>query len=37
MLLDKIENIALTDLEGNTVSLHDFHGKKTLIFMWASW
>ncbi|ERJ11382.1 peroxiredoxin family protein [Haloplasma contractile] len=37
MLLQKIQNIELSDLNGNTVSLKDFRGKNTLIFMWASW
>jgi glutathione peroxidase-family protein len=37
MLLQKILNIELSDLNGNKVSLSDFHGKNTLIFMWASW
>jgi peroxiredoxin len=37
MLLQKIQNIELPDLNGNKVSLSDFRGKNTLIFMWASW
>lgn len=37
MLLQKIQNIELPDLNGNKVSLSDYHGKNTLIFMWASW
>jgi hypothetical protein len=37
MLLEKIQNIELPDLHGNKVSVSDFYGKNTLIFMWASW
>lgn len=37
MLLQKIQAIELPDLNGKQVSLHDFRGKNTLIFMWASW
>lgn len=37
MLLQKIQTIELPDLNGKQVSLHDFRGKNTLIFMWASW
>jgi cytochrome oxidase Cu insertion factor (SCO1/SenC/PrrC family) len=37
LLLQKIPNIELEDLNGNPVSLHDLKGKKALIFMWASW
>lgn len=37
MLLEKIQDIQLTDLDGNSVSISDFKGKNTLIFMWASW
>ena len=37
MLLEKIQNIQLADLDGNPISLEDFQGKNTLIFMWASW
>jgi peroxiredoxin len=37
MLLEKIDNIVLPDLDGNEVSLSDYKGKNTLIFMWASW
>lgn len=37
MLLEKIQNVQLPDLEGNQISLNDFQGKNTLIFMWASW
>jgi hypothetical protein len=37
MLLQKIQNIQLSDLTGKQVSVNDFRGKHTLIFMWASW
>ncbi|MFC4321191.1 peroxiredoxin family protein [Litchfieldia salsa] len=37
MLLTKMKNITLPDLNGNPVSISDFEGKNTLIFMWASW
>jgi peroxiredoxin len=37
MLLQKMPDIELHDLDDNTVSTSDFRGKNTLIFMWASW
>lgn len=37
MLLEKIQDLQLEDLNGNKVSLSDFRGKNTLVFMWASW
>lgn len=37
MLLEKIQDATLHDLEGNPVTLNDYRGKNTLIFMWASW
>ncbi|WP_156889854.1 peroxiredoxin family protein [Planococcus lenghuensis] len=37
MLLEKIQDMTLRDLEGNPVALSDYRGKNTLIFMWASW
>jgi len=30
-------DFTLPDLDGNLVSLSDFRGKKTLVFIWASW
>ncbi|WP_231687870.1 peroxiredoxin family protein [Bacillus sp. FJAT-27251] len=33
MLLEKIKNIELTGLDGKPVSIHDFRGKNTLLFM----
>lgn len=37
MLLEKMPDVDLEDLDGNSVSLKEYLGKKTLIFMWASW
>ncbi|SHT43835.1 Uncharacterised protein [Mycobacteroides abscessus subsp. abscessus] len=37
MLLTKIKNFSFKDINGETVSISDFKGKNTLIFMWASW
>ncbi|MFZ3579533.1 peroxiredoxin family protein [Virgibacillus sp. DJP39] len=37
MLLEKIQDLQLEDLNGKQVSISDFRGKNTLIFMWASW
>ncbi|WP_418909786.1 peroxiredoxin family protein [Bacillus pinisoli] len=37
MLLTEIKNVTLTDLNGDQVSVSDYKGKNTLIFMWASW
>ncbi|MGD6942667.1 TlpA family protein disulfide reductase [Cytobacillus gottheilii] len=37
MLLTGITNFSFNDLDGKTVSISDFKGKNTLIFMWASW
>ena len=37
VLLNMIGNIELPDLNGKMVSTHDFRGKHTLIYMWASW
>ena len=37
MLLEKIQDLQLNDTEGNKVSINDYRGKNTLIFMWASW
>ncbi|PSL40202.1 AhpC/TSA family protein [Planomicrobium soli] len=37
MLLTQMQNVQLTDLNGKKVSISDFRGKNTLIFMWASW
>ncbi|MFD1037839.1 TlpA family protein disulfide reductase [Virgibacillus byunsanensis] len=37
MLLEKIQDFKLEDVNGHEVSISDFRGKNTLIFMWASW
>lgn len=37
MLLTKMKDVSLLDLNGKSVSISDFKGKNTLIFMWASW
>jgi peroxiredoxin len=37
MLLEKMPQISLQDLQGQEVAVSDFKGKKLLIFMWASW
>ncbi|PLR77339.1 hypothetical protein CU633_11250 [Bacillus sp. V3-13] len=37
MLLEKLPDLSLTDMSGNPFSLKELQGKKTLIFMWASW
>jgi peroxiredoxin len=37
MLLTKMKDFSFLDLNGETVSISDFKGKNTLIFMWASW
>lgn len=37
MLLEKMPNFTFTDLDGNEFSTEQLFGKKTLIFMWASW
>lgn len=37
MLLQKIKDLDFSDLNGEKVSLSDYRGKNTLIFMWASW
>jgi peroxiredoxin len=29
--------ISLTNLEGESVSIESYRGKKLLIYMWASW
>jgi peroxiredoxin len=37
MLLTQIDDFTLQDLNGRDVSIRDYRGKNTLIFMWASW
>ena len=33
----QVPDIALPTLDGRSVSLHQFRGKKLVLFMWASW
>ncbi|MFC7064162.1 peroxiredoxin family protein [Halobacillus seohaensis] len=35
--MEKMPNFNLKDTDGNEVSIEDYKGKQTLIFMWASW
>ncbi|MDQ0341093.1 peroxiredoxin [Caldalkalibacillus uzonensis] len=37
MLLSPMPEFKLKDIHGNIVSTANYIGKKTLIFMWASW
>lgn len=37
MLLKKLPNFSLTTMSGEEFSTDQLLGKKTLIFMWASW
>ena len=30
-------DFTLPTLDGEKVSLHDYRGKKVIVFMWASW
>lgn len=30
-------DFTLPTLDGEEVSLHDYRGKKVIVFMWASW
>jgi peroxiredoxin len=34
---DQAPDITLPTVAGGKVSLHDFHGKRMILFMWASW
>ena len=34
---DSAPDFTLQSLEGNSVSLSDYRGKKLVLFMWASW
>ncbi len=34
---DKAPDFGLRSLAGDTVNLSDYRGKKTILFMWASW
>ena len=33
----KVPDVALTDMNGNSVSFSQFIGKKLIVFNWASW
>ncbi|WP_408006325.1 TlpA family protein disulfide reductase [Pseudalkalibacillus sp. A8] len=37
MLLEKMPSVTLTAMDGQAYSTQQLHGKKALIFMWASW
>lgn len=32
-----VPDVALTDMQGKSVRISDFRGKKLIIFNWASW
>ncbi len=34
---DTAPDFALPSLEGDTIRLSDYRGKKVVLFMWASW
>ena len=34
---DRPPDVALPSLDGRTIRLSDFRGKRLLVFMWASW
>ena len=34
---DDAPDFELTSLQGETVRLSDYRGKKVVLFMWASW
>jgi peroxiredoxin len=34
---DVAPDFTLESLDGNSVSLRDYRGKKVLVFAWASW
>ena len=34
---DEAPDFELRSLDGDTVNLSDYRGKKTILFMWASW
>lgn len=37
MLMEKLPSFTLQDENDEAVSTDEYIGKKTLIFMWASW
>ena len=34
---DRLPDITLPNLSGTPIPLGSFHGKKHILFMWASW
>ena len=34
---DLVPDLSLPTLEGSTINLREFRGRKLIIFMWASW
>lgn len=34
---DPIPDLSLATVDGNSVNLRDFSGRKLILFMWASW
>lgn len=34
---EKVQDLVLPDLEGKPVALSEYHGRKLVVFMWASW
>jgi peroxiredoxin len=34
---EKIQDFTLSDVNGNSVSIESYKGKKVLIYMWATW
>jgi len=34
---DRLPPIVLPDLQGRSIRLQDYRGKRLLMFMWASW
>lgn len=34
---DRIVDLVLPGLDGSTVDLREFSGRKYILFMWASW
>ena len=34
---DKVPDFTLPSLDGHSVSLSDYRGRRVVLFMWASW
>ncbi|HBY95895.1 MAG TPA: hypothetical protein DEP84_18395 [Chloroflexi bacterium] len=34
---NRVPDLSLPTLDGGSVNLLDFHGRKWILFMWASW